>query len=590
MKQRKETLLLLLLLLFVLPAASQDNILEKGLSRRWTKDARTVQYVSPSRIVWMSDPDGESIINPENLLSGFSGQVTVASQQSCTLSTKKKDHAAVMLDFGKELHGGLLITSSIRSVNRPVKVRIRFGESVSEAMSDTDGDTAESSATNDHAMRDFEAEIPWLGSLEVGNTGFRFVRIDLLEKDVDLPLRSVQAVFKYRDIPYLGSFKSSNERLNRIWETGAYTVHLNMQNFLWDGIKRDRLVWVGDMHPEMMTINSVFGANEVVNKSLDIAKTDTPLPGWMNGMCSYSLWWIIIQRDLYLYQGNYEYLKEQHPYLKDLLRQVISNIDGTKENLQGGTRFLDWPTSESPEIIHAGLQALMIMALDAGADIAGWLQDSALSDSCRNASGNLRQHVPFHQNNKQASALLAISGLENAQMMNEKVISANGAEDFSTFYGYYMLEAMAMAGDYEGALQIISDYWGGMLDLGATTFWEDLNYHDLKKAARIDEIVPAGVYDIHAMGGGFCYKGLRHSFCHGWASGPTAWMSRHVLGIVPLEAGCRKIRIEPHLGNLEWVEGTFPTPYGIISVKHRKGENGKIVSNIEAPEEIVIIQ
>ena len=33
-----------------------------------------------------------------------------------------------------------------------------------------------------------------------------------------------------------------------------------------------------------------------------------------------------------------------------------------------------------------------------------------------------------------------------------------------------MLEAMALAGDYTGALQIISDYWGGMLDLGCYNF------------------------------------------------------------------------------------------------------------------------
>ena len=53
----------------------------------------------------------------------------------------------------------------------------------------------------------------------------------------------------------------------------SYTVHLNMQEYLWDGIKRDRLVWVGDMHPEVMTIHTVFGENEVVRKSLDFAKT-----------------------------------------------------------------------------------------------------------------------------------------------------------------------------------------------------------------------------------------------------------------------------------------------------------------------------
>lgn len=79
--------------------------------------------------------------------------------------------------------------------------------------------------------------------------------------------------------------------------------------------KRDRLVWVGDMHPEVMTINNVFGEQEVVYKSLDFARDDTPFPGWMNGMCSYSLWWIIIQKDLYMYQGNLDYLKSQRDYL-----------------------------------------------------------------------------------------------------------------------------------------------------------------------------------------------------------------------------------------------------------------------------------
>ena len=69
-----------------------------------------------------------------------------------------------------------------------------------------------------------------------------------------------------------------------------------MQEYLWDGIKRDLLVWVGDMHPEVMTILAVFGANEVVTKSLDFMEEITPLPAWMNGSySSYSMWWLLIQ-------------------------------------------------------------------------------------------------------------------------------------------------------------------------------------------------------------------------------------------------------------------------------------------------------
>ena len=42
----------------------------------------------------------------------------------------------------------------------------------------------------------------------------------------------------------------------------------------------------------------------------------------------------------------------------------------------------------------------------------------------------------------------------------------------------------------------------------------------------------------------------------------------------------------PHLGDLEWVEGTFPTPYGVIEIRHEKGADGKVISYINAPEEI----
>ena len=54
--------------------------------------------------------------------------------------------------------------------------------------------------------------------------------------------------------------------MNRIWETGTYTVHLNMQEYLWDGIKRDRLVWLGDMHPEVRTIGTIFGEEETIGR------------------------------------------------------------------------------------------------------------------------------------------------------------------------------------------------------------------------------------------------------------------------------------------------------------------------------------
>lgn len=563
------------------------------------RDSRTREYISPVRIIWQQE--SSQIEGIDHLLLPGNGQSDLANFTICKLTSTKEQHPAFLLDFGKELQGGLQIVTGMPASHDPISVRVRFGESVSEAMCDIDGVNG---ASNDHAMRDFVIQLPWLGVMEIGNSGFRFVRIDLIEDSAELHLKEVRAISTFRDIPYKGSFRSNDERLNAIWQTGAYTVHLNMQEYLWDGIKRDRLVWVGDLHPEVMTVNTVFGYNEIVPKSLDLIRDITPLPQWMNGMCSYSIWWLLIQRDWYYYQGDLDYLKEQKAYLTGLLRLLISKVgeDGV-EKLDGGGRFLDWPSSENELAINAGLQALMLQAMKAGNELCTVLGEKALASECAAVEKKMIKAAskvtkPFYKSgvapdapgSKQAASLLALAGLMKPEEANAKYLAVNGGHGFSTFYGYYMLRAMAVAGNYQGALDVIREFWGAMLDLGATTFWEDFNLDWLPNAGRIDELVPAGKKDIHGDYGAYCYKGFRHSLCHGWASGPTSWLSEYVLGVEVVEPGCRVVRITPHLGDLEWVEGTFPTPYGVISIRHEKGADGQVKSQIDAPSEVKIIQ
>ena len=550
------------------------------------KDNRAKIYLTAQRIIWQSDETGKFVNNSERLLKEGNGQAELVNKDMVLLKNDKDHKAGVLLDFGKEIHGGLQLVTGTMQKNIPVKVRIRFGESVSEAMADID---TIKGATNDHAIRDFTLNVPWLGELEIGNTGFRFVRIDLLVSGAELLLKEARAIFIFRDIPYLGSFISNDERLNKIWLTGAYTVHLNMQQYLWDGPKRDRLVWVGDMHPEVMTINNVFGYNEVVPKSLNLIKNITPLPAWMNGISSYSMWWVRIQREWYQYQGNLDYLKQQRDYLVPLLDLLNSKVINGSEELDG-MRFMDWPTFDNKPAVHAGLQAMMLMTLQDGAQLCRVLGEIKTAEKCEATVREMKKYTPDPVCNKQAAALMALAGLIPAQKADTDIISVGETEGFSTFYGYYMLEAKAKAGNYQGAINNIRDYWGGMLDMGATTFWEDFDISWMKNAGRIDELLPEGKIDIHASYGAYSYKKLRHSLAHGWASGPTSWLTEHVLGVQVMEPGCKVLKIEPHLGDLKFVEGTFPTPYGVVNIKHEKLSNGKIESKIDAPKEIKIIK
>lgn len=564
------------------------------------QDKMTRAYITPRRIVWQSG--NGTVRDAHLLLQPNTGQTDIFDGGMCVLENKGDEKASIILDFGRELHGGLNMLFSSCSPAKTPLVRLRFGESVEETCSELNTtslvetgsqekmDLKNNTATNDHAVRDMQFLMPYYGGMEVGNTGFRFVRIDLLTPDIKVNFKEVSAIFRYRNIPYRGSFHCDNERLNKIWQTGAYTVHLNMQDYIWDGIKRDRLIWLGDLHPETSTICNVFGSDESFYASLDLACKQWPLPQWLNGMSAYSMWYLIIQHDWYRHNGRLDFIQKHSDYITGLVDLIDTKVaeDGT-ETL-APSRFLDWPSSPNAQGVEAGYRALLVWAMRDGAALCRLLNDEAHAVKCEDIIRRLQKKVMPHNGLKQAAALMAIAGLMDAKQACEECVSVGGAKGFSTFYGYYMLQALAQAGRYEEAMDIISQYWGGMLDLGATTFWEDFDLDWTRNSGRIDEFVPEGKDDIHGDFGAYCYPGFRHSFCHGWASGPTAWLSEHVLGVQVVEAGCKKVRICPHLGNLQWVEGTFPTPMGDIHIRHEKRVDGTVKSTIKAPKGVKVVK
>lgn len=581
---------------------AQNNIppVFAGDEELFREDILTRTYITPKQVFWTSS--ATSVRDAQLLLKPNTGQSDIFASGMCQLVNKGSDKASVILDFGKEIHGGLKIVISTVSPARTPVFRVRFGESVSETCSELNTTTSlvetgsnevmdlkNNTATNDHAMRDMELTCPYYGSIEIGSTGYRFVRLDLLTDDMLVNLKEVTAILRYRDIPYEGSFNCSDQRLNDIWMTGAYTVHLNMQEYIWDGIKRDRLIWLGDMHPETSTISYVFGEDESVYSSLDLAVKQYPLPNYFNGMSAYSMWYLIMQYDWYMHFGNIDFVRKHGDYIKGLVDLIDTKVDAEGNDELGGGRFLDWPSSPNEKGVHSGYRALIVWAMNDAAKLCRILGDEPQAKKAEAIVARLNKKIMPSNNLKQAEGLMAIAGLKSAEDA-AKAILEGGPKGFSTFYGYYMLQALAMDGKYAEALDIISKFWGGMLDLGATTFWEDFNLDWVDNVGRIDEFVPAGKKDIHGDFGAYCYPGFRHSFCHGWASGPTAWMSQHVLGIEPLEPGCRKVSVKPHLGNLEWAEGTCPTPMGNIYVKHVRQADGSVKSIIKAPKGVKVVK
>ena len=540
-------------------------------------DGRVRTWIDPVRVVWC----GSGAEKVDLLLAPKKGQVCEGYFGESVGTVLRGKDAAFILDFGRELHGGVQLGISPNTF-KGAKLRLRFGESVSETMSSVgDGSTA----SNDHAVRDCIIGVPWFGQLELGNTGYRFLRIDLVEGE-RVGLEFVRAVSLMRSMVPIGWFKSSDDRLNRIFNTAVRTVSLCCQEYLWDGIKRDRLVWMGDVHPELKTIVNVFGAAEVVPQSLDYMAEVTPPDRWMNTMPTYTLWWIRNLAEWYRFTGDRVYLAKHGPYLAATFDHVLAQCESGCWN---GGCFLDWPTHDLPEAERMGTQGLVLIAAQETAMMAEDIGLEDLKSKAIRLVAELRKLNLVCTESKSASALLALSGLRDPVTVYKEALSPHGHMGISTFYGYYVLEAMSAAGKNHRALETIRDYWGGMLDMGATSFWEDFDLGWTNNAFRIDEMPVAGKKDIHGDFGAYCYKGFRHSLCHGWSSGPAAWCINHILGIRPLDIGCRTLEIDPFLGDLEWAEGAMALPDGkCVRVRISRDTSGELIMDVVAPEGVVI--
>lgn len=466
--------------------------------------------------------------------------------------------AFLLLDFGKELCGGLRIITRLAPEN--AKLRITFGESVSEACSNI----GEKGACNDHSPRDMTVAISMMSDLEFGQTGFRFARIELLTEG-ELGLISVYGYCLTPDFPSEASIVTNDPLLNQIIDTAAYTLKLTFQNgYIWDGIKRDRLVWCGDLHPEILTSLYWFGNTPNVKNSLQFLRENTPEGTWVNTIPTYSAWWVINAIDYADITGDDAFLRESESYIESVLDAFDCCVaeDGT---MHFGEKldmefYLDWPTFETADAV-VGSASLLILAAK---KYLNKKQHAGAENLIRKLSCYLQQPV----SHKQIRAFQILAGGDSTGAV--EYLQKNGAEGMSTFMAYYILSAAAASGGTM-MLPMLKDYYGAMLQRGATTFWEDFDLAWLNGSSRIDAMPAAGEKDLHGDYGKYCYQGFRHSLCHGWAAGVLAFVVEHIAGLKITDGG-KCITVQPHMDGLTDLDAVFPTAAGTVEIHIHGGK------------------
>ena len=500
---------------------------------------------------------------------------------------------ALVFDFGREVHGRLQMASLAKG---DVDVLVNFGESPGEA-----------------------TYLPNLGTqwrtisagttVEFPETGFRYVKVWFIDSKGNTPIAmdGIKLNFVHYPVQYVGAFHSSDPRLDRIWESGAYTAHLVMQEGIWDGIKRDRSTWADCLYYVARTNYYVFGDAFIPEHSMNSIPrmNGDRLASPVNGFVGHTAWLLRSYCDYYRFTGNFQYISENRRVINSLLEMMrtrffdgdhalFTNPKKDKIHIDCVAPYVD----KDNKNLQMGIHMILFGAFRDGAWLLRAIGDEAAvakSQEIDNWCEKMKQAATAEWFNaesgifgkdsqaiEQVNALAIYTGLANREQAKSilncllKRPWAKGHE-VSPMGMMYINEAMMQESveDIQTALASLRDYYGTLLDRGLTTFPESDFVHK-RAAGEIPGFGPDWAQAFNFYGG---------SLNHGTSAHPPSFLGRYVLGIYPTTPGFSSCEIKPRLGDLEWVEGSAPTPHGRIQVRHENGKEG-FTSRISLPKDI----
>ena len=483
----------------------------------------------------------------------------------------EQDAPSIVLDFGKEVVGWVELLSDSDHAGT---VTVQYGESEGEML-------------HEPYLGINPLYVPAHGAAHGPKSAFRYAKIQFLQASAPLRFRAIRLNGIYYPVKYLGSFESSDEMLNRIWEVGAYTAHLCMQDDIWDAPKRDRDRWMGDLDVSGDVIDSVFADHFLMQDTMTRLIGPSPVERDVNGISGYSAFWVMGMADYDRHVGSKEYLASMHSRLLQLLVYMEGEL-GPDHLYRHDKRknpccvFVDWSPhldGDSPEARMA-TDFEFYRAFVQGAALLRQLGDTQNAEHFQQLSATMKRAAEGQYLDPQTgtfgtrwqtNAMAIYSGLADKTQYDaiwKNVLSTVDTTQYTAliitpYYNYYVISAMAETGHRAEALDWIRKYWGGMIAEGATSFWE-----------AYDPTWPK--QNFHASLQADDSTGYFVSLSHGWSSGPTAWLMEQILGIQPTAEGFRNVTVRPDLAGLAWAKGTEPTPYGSIRVDLKSGPNASI--------------
>lgn len=371
---------------------------------------------------------------------------------------------------------------------------------------------------------------------------FRYAEIEVLAASSKYSLVVEDAVClaeSSADEKTLVPYETDDPLLKQMDKIAVRTIHECMQRVFEDGPKRDRRLWLGDLRLQALADYQTYQNTDLVRRCLylfagcaqDNGKlcaaifTDPQIEADDVEMFDYSLLFIPTLLDYYEASGDMETVRELWPtaFRQIELSQEQFDQNGLiRDSDRLGWCFLDWNLELNKQ---AGAQGVYLYCLKAAAKLAdllgeeerlAWIQadydrkrSAALTYLWDERSG-LFVSGEMCQKSFAGQVWMILGGVlkdEEARRLLHRLDREDLVRPVTPYMMHYYAEAAVMYGERELALQILRDYWGGMVRSGADTFWELYDPSDPEASPYGGSIV--------------------NSYCHAWSCAPAYFLRKY---------------------------------------------------------------
>ena len=462
---------------------------------------------------------------------------TIISPANKLANIKLNKGDTVIFDFGRNMVGYLHGLS-----NATATIKIETAEVVAEL-----GDKWEQypplfdngyKPINNWSV-DFNMEKKW--RLNERRT-FRYVRLVIVKTDTAITLSNLYcdevSVIAFNSIMPLKEF---SKKMQQIDLTSQYTLRNCIQEVFEDGPKRDQRLWLGDLRLEALADGVLYKSDSLVKRCLllfaGMQREDGFLPACVytekgknpeigdEMIPDYAMLFGNVLLNYSTQSNDWSLAKRLYPLASQQVDIVFSKWLNDKNYLEisdSTWQFIDWSkdlnrqAAEQATAIYA-IKSLLSIATKLGfqQDILKWNNlSSRLTASALDNFYDPKKGLFISGSQRQASwasqVWMILAGVVDkstgVQILMQIQKDTTAIKPGTPYLMHHLVQAYLLCDMDEEAYNLIKNYWGGMVDKGADTFWEIYN----------PENAFTSPYNSH----------LFNSYCHAWSCTP-AWFLRH---------------------------------------------------------------